>query len=518
MKLTIHKLQTRGHSPRGVRSATMVDEVARLQLPLELQAQLGPSLDRLPPVVRLKQLKVSLTIPARELSRGTLASAWARAFAVALHRSLANSVSRGTDRIRSFSSQVAYRAAMIHHMATRGMAPCWEFPELETLRGSIPSEAALQVLLDEPEHIEHVIEELHREGWLDIVLGLWNEISLERLIQAVAAISPGAESLPLATLVELGRAASAFDGLQARWSLADRRQAIRLWVRLQRPIPLRSVHNALWLMLMLLENPSLLTGRDSPPQQRIPLPPWCWALVREAAILYAASPPSLAESINLFAVLDALRPLVPSSAKVSAHAAASRWITSDCAGVLLLLSTVRRLDLWRFALVPEFVALGGPRALSFLLAGMGTALLKRGGNYDPGTYAFLLDPAVGLFAGIFEEPDRAGMRQFFAEANPRSLAGFVEAQTWSEAIELAATELTTAFAGQLRGFRAASREAIVRQFLRIPGRVLCEQDRLLVVLDQTPLAVALHISSMDATLHHVEWLGHRRVEFSLEGL
>lgn len=129
MKLVIHKLNTRCRRPRGVQSpATMMDDVARVQLAPELQAQLGPSLDHLPAVIRLKQLKVSVKIPARELSRAKLASAWARAFVVALHQSLAHPPGDGAICSRRYPSEAAYKAAMLHRLATEGWRPVGSFP------------------------------------------------------------------------------------------------------------------------------------------------------------------------------------------------------------------------------------------------------------------------------------------------------------------------------------------------------------------------------------------------------
>jgi hypothetical protein len=177
-----------------------------------------------------------------------------------------------------------------------------------------------------------------------------------------------------------------------------------------------------------------------------------------------------------------------------------------------MLSIVRRLDLWRFSRSPDFIRFGGPRALSFFLAGVGMTLLRHWELADP------VDPAVGLFAGIFSEPDLAGMRQFFAEADVGAIAEFVQAETWTEALDRAATKLARSFAARVRGFRNASRDAVVKQFTRLRGRLLVEDDRLLVVLAPSPWAVALHLSGLDDPLDWVEWLGQRRVEFVLEGL
>jgi hypothetical protein len=211
---------------------------------------------------------------------------------------------------------------------------------------------------------------------------------------------------------------------------------------------------------------------------------------------------------GLDSVLTDLRRLVPSAATPGQ---AGRWISSDCCGVLLLLSTVRRMGLWRAVEEPEFMKFGGPRAFSFLLAAVGMKLL---GEWDA---EGRVDPAVALFAGIFSDVDRTGLKRFLAAEAP-VFGDLIHGGDWPEALQNLAAEMSRRFAERVRGFRQASREAVVKQFLRTRGRVLVEKQRLLVVMEVNPWAVALHISGMDEAQDGVEWLGGRRVEFDLEGL
>ncbi len=539
MTLTIHKLTTRCRSPKSVtRPGALVDDVTRGMLASTLGAQLGPSLDRFAPVTRLKELRVRLKIPAGNLNAATLANAWARGFTQALHQALAHPPGGIAMPWRRYESDAAYKAAMLHHIATKGLNVCWEFPELEAWRGSSPTEAALGLLLKDPKLTAEITAQLHDRGWLEPLLALWDELSLERMIRTVADDALKSPGLSVEALIELGQAAAAAGGLRREWAFAGRRQAIRLWMRLYPRLPLRGVWHGLRLLQRFLEVPALLMIRDPALlMDAIPFPPWCEAIVRAGGIpsatanlsvngsvsaterLSAVSNPASsragAASSTLLSVLDGLRPLVPSSVKsISAgrEDVTLTWVNSDCAGILLLLSIVRRLDLWRLIRNPVFARCGGPRALSFFLAGIGMTLLKRWSFSDS------IEPAVALFAGIFSEPDLAGMRLFFSEANVSAVADFVQAETWEEALDRAATELSQAFAARVRGFRHASREAVVKQFIRIRGRVLVEKTRLLVVLEPSPFAVALHLSSMDEALERVEWLGDRRVEFVLEGL
>ena len=524
MSLTIHKLSTHCRAPRGAeRHAALVDDIARGTLARELDAQLGPSLDRLPAVVRLKQLRVRLRISTRNLSASALSSAWGRAFTLALHRALAYPPGDGAISWRRYESGAAYKAAMLHHIATKGDAPTWEFPELDEWRGSTPARTALDILIQDPALIAEVVAQLDRQGWLEPLLAWWDELSLERVMQAASINVQGAQDLGVENLLEIG--SSAARGLRPEWAFSGRRQAIRLWAKLESRLPLRGVWHGLRLLLRLLEVPAMLALRDPAfLADPIPFPAWCEDIVRGGggATPKAASAFFADHSVALLSLLEDLRPLAPSAAGFASPIPVSQaptyggagvqWIVSDCAGILLMLSVVDRLNLWRFARAPEFLRFGGERALSFLLAGIGMTLLK------PWRFSDTVDPAAALFAGVFSELDLAEMRRFFSAADVGAMAEFVQAETWEEALDLAATELARSFAGRVRGFRQASREAVVKQFIRLRGRVLVQRTRLLVVLAPTPWAVPLHLSGLDQPIAPAERLEYRRVEFVLEGL
>ncbi len=513
MSLTIHKLSTQCRSPKGFeRAAALADEVARGPLASELNAQLGPSLDRLPEVVRLRNLQVRLKMPARRLTATSLASAWARAFTLALHRALAYPDGDGTYTIRRYQDQPTYRAGMIFHVATQGLSPKWQFRELDQWVNSSPAETCLRVLLSLPEWIVEILTQLGRDNRLEPVLALWDEARMEQIMCAIAERECMSPELTVKDLIALGRAAAAAEGLFPQWSIAARRQAVRLWLRLSRRFHIRAVWHGLRLLLRLLERPASFVQSDATLlSSPIPFPAWCEAILREVDPARAGISPtqSGASLFELNSLLQHLRPLVPSAANPSDT---GTWVSSDCAGILLLLSTVRRMDFWRLIRELEFVRFGGPRAFSFLLAGVGMKLI---GQWNAGDS---IEPAVALFAGIFAEIDRIGMKQFFAEANMQAVAAIASGNHWNEALENLATELARVFAQRIRGFRQASRNAVVKQFLCIPGRVLVEKQRLLVVLETSPWSIALHIAGMDASLENVEWLAGKRVDFILEGL
>lgn len=528
MTLTIHKLSTRCRSPKSVaRADALVDEVAHGPLASELAAQLGPSLDRLPAVVRIQTLRVQVAIPAKQFSATLLADRWSRAFTLALHNALAHPESSGVVAIRRYQSHAQYVAALIRHLLTEGSAPTWQFPELFELQGRSAPQAALDFLLRQPAEIADSILHLSRANWLEPFLGILDELQLERFMQALAVTEVSERGLDLSALIELGQSMSAPGALQLQWPMASRRQTVRLWSQLVRRFPLRAMWHGMRLLVRLLEKPTILTSSDHTLSGTAPFPGWCDVLLAQIAALLnddgrvnrtaitslrgsdAAQPRGALAALNT--VLSDLRPLLPSAARAGRP---GRWVESQNCGILLLLSTAQRVGFFGLARKAEFETFGGPRAVSFLLAALGMTLAGEPGRDrdDP------IDPAVLLFAGIFTEVDRMGMEHFFSKANPHTVLELAQAETWPDALDLLANDLASKFAQRVRGFRQASRAAVVRQFIRTPGRILVEDDRLLVILSATPWAVALRISAMDESLQGIEWLPGRHVDFVLEGL
>jgi len=273
MTLTVHNLRTHCRYPKGCDGAgALVDEVSRGPLVSELSAQLGPSLDRLPAVVRVRRIRVGVKIPATRLTGQTLAGTWAREFSLALHRALAYPDGDGASAIRRYESQAEYNAALLQYLLTEGVSPTWHFPELDEWRGCGAAHAAYEFMLREPEQIAETIAELARRNWLDALLGSWNELQMEQLIQAMARAETTTGDLTLESLTEVGRAAGAAGGLHPQWPIGSRRQAVRLWARLScqfsgRPggrFPLRAIWHGLRLLLRFLERPGLLVSGDAP--------------------------------------------------------------------------------------------------------------------------------------------------------------------------------------------------------------------------------------------------------------
>ncbi len=163
--------------------------------------------------------------------------------------------------------------------------------------------------------------------------------------------------------------------------------------------------------------------------------------------------------------------------------------------------------------------------MAYLLAGIGAALMDRDGA--PGD----LDPAIAVFAGCVEDLQVAGFRRFLAEGGADGFAlstwrGLLDVATpaspppasWDELCTRLGEHLVRRFASRLRGFRQSSHAFIVSRFLAVPGRILLDTGRVLVVLEPNPLWVAVHLAGGDSDIAGLEWIPGRRLTFELGGL
>jgi hypothetical protein len=212
-----------------------------------------------------------------------------------------------------------------------------------------------------------------------------------------------------------------------------------------------------------------------------------------------------------------------SSGQGSVQAARFRWITTDCAGLFLLIRVLEKLKwvdrLDQLSLGPGY----GPRLVTYTLANLAATMLNRY-NESPSS----LDPGLVLFSGWVNEPDLGGLRHFLAAESAQLrrdiLAVLLEngeleegASGWQACFDLLATGLIHEFTALIRGFGRSSRSFVVKNFLALPGRIRLEETRLVVVFASSPLNVAVHYSGLDDPVDAVRWLGGRRIEFEMGG-
>jgi hypothetical protein len=201
-----------------------------------------------------------------------------------------------------------------------------------------------------------------------------------------------------------------------------------------------------------------------------------------------------------------------------------KWISTDCAGLFLLISVVERLG-WADRLSRlSFGTVDGPRLLSYTLTGLASSLL---GRFDEAPA--YLDSGLALFSGWVDAPDLGGLRRFFdsepAQTRRDLLLELVgdditeeDSFHWNACFDALANHLIRGFAGRIRGFGRSSRQFLVKNFLALPGRIRVEETRLLIVFTSSPLNAVVHMSRLDDPMEVVDWLGSRRVEFEPYGV
>jgi hypothetical protein len=492
MALRVRRISTHCRIPRGRdAAAALIEDVARDELPRTLAARLGPSLQRQAEVVRLKRLDLTLRIDIATLRRGAFADLWADALAKSLHEALARPSGEAFG-VMAYPTRADYLAELALTILERRSAPKWRFPELPP-DGVPRAIALLDMLLGSGRDLAETLARLRQAGRLAAVLALLDEVGLERLLRAAseAEAAPGAPGATLeAVLLQLARAREAPGEDEA----AGRRQAVRLWLDLERGFAARDVWNALRLIARLVRDPSGLDAEN--PAMFRGLPAWCVEARRALSQDGRAS---------VRAALEAVRAVTPGTAKAGA---ADVSVALSSAGLLLVAEPLRRLG-W-----PQVLRDASPRATQALALGAGMRLLQPGWALDDP-----LDPAAALLAGLCGpngDIESAALAGLFTAPPPLLLEA--QGEGWPGLLDAAADALAARFAARVRGFAGASREAVARHFLRRPGRIHIDEKRLRAVLSPSPWWVAVHVSGADDATAPLEWLGNRRIEFVLEGL
>jgi len=219
----------------------------------------------------------------------------------------------------------------------------------------------------------------------------------------------------------------------------------------------------------------------------------------------------------------ALAALLADLTSAQSHGRESKLISTNWAGLFLLVRVLDKLG-WEDHLTRSSLgATYGPRLMTYTLAGIATAILGRF-HEEPAYF----DPGIALFSGWLGAPDLHSFRAFFAAGSAETRQAFLgRLLTQATAIEYSATWQTCfdalgnyvirEFTEQIRCFGKPSRSFVVKNFVALPGRILIEENRLVVMFTSSPLHVVIHLSGLDYPIDPVGWLGWRRIEFQADG-
>lgn len=520
MGLRIRKLDTACQVPRRYRNqASVVDQFARGRLALDLAGHLGPSLSRLPAIVRIRHLPIRVIVPPSDLNEGSLSKAWTAAFSRALFTALAYPTGAGPVEVFRADSVERFLAEVIRDLLDGTAAGKWQYAEFQELFRSGVNAASISLLTNWPHVTFPILMELDQLGALDKLLPRLEDLAFERLFVTLAApadLSP--PPLLLADLIAVAKLILRHPPQKAA-SLRTRAYALRLYLyarRKKEPLPSpRPVFHTLFALALLLSDDfqllsSVLQGESTAKN----IPSATVALLQAFAHQVRSTPesPRLSEFQQLLSTLrSALN--VPSPSDVASEEA--RSISSDWCGLFFLVGTLHRLG-WipAWSKLAEFQS-GG---ISPLLAGLALSIT---GTLESDIET--LDPGLALFAGYFSEPDLSHIRKIFNDFHmdlPQNVLNAAikndkTSVTWPGALHELAERLLRAFASGIRGFQRSSPQGVVRTFLARKGRIRIEDERILVQPEPSPFHVALHIAGMDANISSVSWLGRRRLEFEI---
>lgn len=537
MALVIHKLATECHLPPHHRSsAELVDRLARGRLARDLGEHLGPSLARQPGIVRIRRLPLRVIIPASELNEDALSLAWRQAFSKALFTALAYPTGVGPFEVFRAESVASFIASAIQDLMDGTASTKWQYTEFEEVFRQGPTQAALALICKWPRQSIAILLELAQRGILDRLLARFDELAMERLF-ALLAPRTDHDTDPLSVADLILTAKLALARLPEKTiTLRSRSYALSLFVGAHRAgQPVRSprmLFHTLLALAILLNKEVFWPHVPRGDLGAMRLPASVTALLESIARHFRESdaeslrhrrtprPDVQSPFTELRTLLAGLRtelkvpPPTPTPSEV-------RWISSGYCGLFFLTGILARLG-WIAAWqqLPAFQ----PGGVACLVAGLALAVI---GKFDPALLT--LDPGLALFAGHSDNPDLAHARKVFQEfprevrlnllhAAIKNSALDDAAQDWRSTFDLLAEKLVSEFAAGVRGFRQAKRQAIVKSFIALPGRIRVERERLVVIPHVSPYHVALHVSGLDAAIESVGWLDGRRLEFELGDL
>lgn len=541
MSLTIASFKTRCKAPRRAQiTPEYVERVVRNGFTSECKRQLSLSPISSQPVIRIRTLPLHLKVPSANLNEENLARLWAAEFVRVLSVTLTTGRAENQSIIR-YQTRTEWLARFMSDLVSGSAPSQWEYEEFADLFRLGTVDAILSLFQREANEAVPVLLFLEEQDRLESILSSFGDIALEQLFSTIA--SQGIQShtdLTFDDLLTVGALAASqplTGGL-----LGTRRKALRLFLKLcQRE---QSMSESRWTPRQVLH---LLVALDILTAVTRGVDPAMWPDHLDAEVLqrggYALNPNvvALLQEVSVHAIrtgnwsiqdpkLNSLRGLLEDLAALTDRQGAplaknSAWLSSECAGLFLLVGLLDRLR-WPQQIQATFGPMNGPRALVFCLAGLALRLL------DLPLEANRLDSGISVFAGWLEpaSADLAACRTFLSSTSDAERVELLRAldiddeaakdasADWGKTFDCLSQNLSREFAERVRGFRKANASFIARSFFRQTGRICIEEKRILVILEQNPFHIALHISSMDEAVESISWLGGRRLEIQLEGL
>src|SRR5262249_43987972 len=148
-----------------------------------------------------------------------------------------------------------YLAAMIAAVLGGQSVADWRFPELPAMPGRSCAIIILDVILGAGRHLLGLLDTLRQKQQLDLVLGLLDEVGLERLVRAATEAEEPPAAMSVATFADMAVRLAAMRVPPHTDAAASRRQAISIWLALDRRASPRAVWYGLRMLQRLLREP-----------------------------------------------------------------------------------------------------------------------------------------------------------------------------------------------------------------------------------------------------------------------
>ena len=541
MSISIGKFSAKWRVPRQhVSFGSRADRVVRQGFTSECSRRLGSISLGQTSVVRIRSLPLRLKLTVAELDEQTVTRLWVDAFIKELQVAL-NTRRSGADYIVYEESRANWLARFISDVIAGSATGHWEYEEFQEALQLAPSRCALAVLLNEPDQIIIVLSLLEVRNRLDPLLQYLDELALEELFAAIAAANDREKEIPtlddLLAIEPLARARST-----TRCRMANRKFALQIFLILtrlengdrERILTPRIVFHALLALDALIEltqflpvesgffalTPEALAHREGPP-----LHPVVLDVLASIWSLTGTSTPTPDQKLQALAKLILeLNPISRQSNSVGEKV--NRWVSSEYAGLLLLIPLIERLGWVARTRISEIASRHGPRAVNFCLLALMLRILGKSADSDR------LDPGILLTAGFLEPSfaDLASFRVFLATLSETDRLNLLDLLldektckkinpiNWEATFDALKEILIREFAERIRGFRNANPAFVIDTFFSCAGRIFIEENRIVVIMSPNPFHIALHISGMDESVESVSWLGGRGLVFQLEGL
>ena len=531
MSLTIGRMVVGGTIPRRWAGAIpAVERTARTALPAAWASQLPAVWGSRPPICRIKRLHVRVRIAGRQLTDTGLTQASTDAFV----RTLLIALDQSTDRGDLLFA--ANRGEWLAHWLVRrlgGDPETWAFAALSDLNAGSYDNAVASIVTRFPSDVGDLLASLAGVEELERWLAATSPGTHEGVCDAIDRTYGPRRPSALPDLIAIARLA--VPRLRSgRRRLGTTATAIQLFAAARHgstefaghlPPPGAILQMLRALDYLVADNGAARCSSDGEFASFVRALTTAVGDAGLAATIARALTSPDADPTSDAAELKSLVLSAREAIGSPAGPAVGHAIRIDLrhAGLFLTVSTIASLGWLERARRSTFWAIHGSRALTYIVFGTALALLNRSSvEADDG------DRSASLFAGWLVEPAPGAYRQALSQGDERmrtQLLTDLDAATpgdgtgdWQQTFALLADRVASAFAARLRGFRRSSRAFIVERFLKSPGRVIVNDDTIVVRLEANPFWSAAHASGVDTPIDAVPWLGGRRIEFELEGL